>query len=217
MSEQDSLKTQLFGKLTASATHEFQNVLAIIRESAGLMEDVLMFTSMDNADILGERLGTPFSTIKKQVARGVELVSCLNGFAHTTDQPLQRVDVMVLAQRVVMLSRRLAANTGMALEIEDRATPLYLTTDAMQLQLCFYYAMESLFSVLPAGSTITLTLQGESSLSSVRFSAAHPDQPLPADVVRRISETASWEILTKAGGAIDITPEATDTGVVLLF
>ena len=217
MSEQDFLKAQLFGKLTASATHEFQNVLAIIRESSGLMEDVLMFTPMDNAEVLEERLGTPFSTIKKQVARGVELVSCLNGFAHTTDQPRQRVDVTVLLQRLIMLSRRLATNTGVELEIEDRDKSLALTIDAMQLQLCFYSAMESLFSVLPARSTITVALQGEDALSSVTFSAAHPDHSLPPDLNQRILETPSWEILMKAVGPIGITPEATGTGVTLLF
>lgn len=217
MSEQDFLKTRLFGKLTASATHEFQNVLAIIKESAGLMEDVLAFTPMENADILEERLGMPLSTVKKQVARGVELVSCLNGFAHTTDQARMQVDVVALSRRLVLLTRRLAANVGVELVLEERDTPLYLTVDAMQLQLCLYYAMESFFSVLPARAVITLGCQDSGSLSCVVFSVNHPDQALPGDLPRHLSETPSWSILMEGAKLIDVRPEPNDNGVTLFF
>ncbi len=217
MSEQDFLKTRLFGKLTASATHEFQNVLAIIKESAGLMEDVLAFTPMENADILEERLGMPLATVKKQVARGVELVSCLNGFAHTADQARMQVDVVALSRRLVLLTRRLAANVGVELVLEEKDTPIYLTVDAMQLQLCMSCALESLFSVLPARAVISLVFQGTGSLSCARFGVAHPDQPLPGDLPGQLSESPSWPVLMEAAALIDVRPEANDTGINLLF
>ncbi len=217
MSEQDFLKTQLFGKLTASATHEFQNVLAIIKESAGLMEDVLTLTPMENAELLEQRLGMPLATIKKQVARGVALVSCLNGFAHSTDYARQKVDVEGLVKRLVSLSRRLAANTGVELAFEGEQPTLYLNTDAVQLQACLYYALESLFMALPARSLITLTLQGTSSLSAVTLSASHPDQPISHDLPQVICQGKSWEALQKAGQAIQIRPEVNETGVVLFL
>ncbi|GAB6144877.1 hypothetical protein [Desulfocicer niacini] len=217
MSEQDFLKTRLFGKLTASATHEFQNVLAIIKESAGLMEDVLAFTPMENADILEERLGMPLSTIKKQVARGVELVSCLNGFAHTTDHARTKVDLVVLSRRLVHLTRRLGANVGVELLLEEQDKPLYLTVDAMQLQLCMSCAMESLFSVLPARAVISIGFKGIGSPSCVRFSVTHPDQPLPGDLPGHLSETLSWPVLLAAAALIDVRPEANETGVSILF
>ena len=36
-----------FGKITAGITHEIKNVLAIIQESSGLMEDILAVTEDD--------------------------------------------------------------------------------------------------------------------------------------------------------------------------
>ncbi len=217
MSEQDFLKTRLFGKLTASATHEFQNVLAIIKESAGLMEDVLAFTPMENADILEERLGMPLSTIKKQVARGVELVSCLNGFAHTTDHARIKVDVVALSRRLVLLTRRLGANVGVGLVFEEQDKPLYLTVDAMQFQLCMSCAMESLFSVLPARAVISIGFKDTGSPSCMSFSVNHPDQPLPGDLPGHLSKTPSWPVLMEAAALIDVRPEANDAGVNLLF
>ncbi len=217
MSEQDFFKTQLFGKLTASATHEFQNVLAIIKESAGLMEDVLTLTSMENAELLEQRLGMPLSTIKKQVARGVDLVSCLNGFAHSTDHARHKVDVQVLVKRLVSLSRRLAASTGVELAFEEGQPSLYLETDAVQLQVCLYYALESLFLALPARSLITLTLKGTSSLSAVTVAATHPDQAIPDDLSQVICQGHSWEVLQKAGQAIQVRPEVNETGLTLFM
>jgi len=217
MSEQDFLKAQLFGKLTASATHEFQNVLAIIKESAGLMEDLLTLTPMENAELLEQRLGMPLSTIKKQVTRGVALVSCLNGFAHSTDHARNKVDVQVLLERLVSLSRRLAASTGVELVFEEGPSTLYLDIDAVQLQVCLYYALESLFLVLPARSLITLTLQGTSLLSAVTLSASHPDQSIPDDLPQTICQGDSWDLLQKAGQPIQVRPEVNGTGVVLFM
>ena len=217
MSEQEFLKTQLFGKLTASATHEFQNVLAIIKESAGLMEDVLAFTPMENADILEERLGMPLSTVKKQVVRGVELVSCLNGFAHTTDQSRMKVDVVVLSKRLILLTRRLAANVGMDLVFEEHDTPIYLTVDAMQLQLCMSSVLEALFSVLPSRAVISLGFQESGSSFFLKFSVSHPEQALPENFSQQILETPSWTILMEAATLIDVRPEADGTGIKLLF
>lgn len=217
MSEQDFLKTQLFGKLTASATHEFQNVLAIIKESAGLMEDLLTLTPMENAELLEQRLGMPLSTIKKQVARGVDLVSCLNGFAHSTDHARYKVDVQALLKRLVSLSQRLAAGTGVELVFEGGRPPLYLKTDGVQLQVCLYHALESLFPALPARSLITVTLEGTSLLSAVKLSATHPDQPLPDDLSHTVCKSRSWETLRKAGQAIQVHSEVHGAEVVLFM
>ncbi|SMC94706.1 hypothetical protein SAMN02746065_11685 [Desulfocicer vacuolatum DSM 3385] len=217
MNEQDFLKARLLGKLTASATHEFQNVLAIIKESAGLMEDVLAFTPMEDAEVLEQRLGMPLSTIKKQVARGVDLVSCLNGFAHSTDHVRCKVDVQVLVNNLLALSRRLAANTGVDLALEEKETPLYMETDAVQFQLCIYYALESLFSALPARSLITLSLEGSATLSAVTLCATHPDQPVPDDLSRIICREKAWEVLLEAARAIQVRPKANDTGVTLFM
>ena len=39
---------KFFGKMTASATHEIKNALAIINESAGLLEDLSIMASKDH-------------------------------------------------------------------------------------------------------------------------------------------------------------------------
>ncbi len=123
----------------------------------------------------------------------------------------------MLVKRLVSLSRRLAANAGVELAFKDGQPPLYLDTDAVQFQLCLYYALESLFLALPAQSLITFTLKGRASLSAVTLSATHPDQPISDDLPQVICQGHSWEVLQKAGQAIQVRPEVNGTGVVLFI
>ena len=49
MNEKAMDEIAFFGKVTASITHEIQNVLSIIKESSGLIDDVLSFSGKDAA------------------------------------------------------------------------------------------------------------------------------------------------------------------------
>ncbi len=75
-------ETAFMGRVTAGVTHELKNVLAIIKESAGLIEDILAL----NKDLAGphqEKVVRVLSNIRQQVDRGVDLSSRLNAFAHS--------------------------------------------------------------------------------------------------------------------------------------
>ena len=74
--------TAFLGRTTAGVTHELQNVLAIIKESSGLMRD-LIFLSDETSDHSRDRFQRSFQTIDNQVNRGVQLLNNLNRLAHT--------------------------------------------------------------------------------------------------------------------------------------
>ena len=92
MKEQDNREAAFLGKITAGITHEIKNVLAIIRESSGLMEDLLSLAQQETF-AHGEKFSNALSTIHEQVNRGVELVNRLNRLAHSPDEPEARVDL----------------------------------------------------------------------------------------------------------------------------
>lgn len=217
MTTQDFHKTRLFGTLTASATHEFQNVLAIIRESAGLMEDVLTLTPMENAEMLQERLGLPLSTVKKQVERGVALVSTLNGFAHTADEMFQQVELGVLFERLLFLSRRRAAGAGVEIQLVPRSSALMLTCDPVQLQVCLYYALESFFEVLPVRSTLVLSFNGNADAGAIVITPAHAQGELPEGFEETLLATPSWAIVQTAGQLLNLTAGFCDGAVSIVW
>lgn len=114
MSDPNLNEITFFGKITASATHELQNVLAIIQESAGLMEDVLTFSTAES-ESLRENLETSLAVVKRQLTRGIDLTTRLNRFAHSPDQPLDRIDLYEITEQMTVLSHRFAASKNVTL------------------------------------------------------------------------------------------------------
>ncbi|MBL0716959.1 MAG: sensor histidine kinase, partial [Desulfosarcina sp.] len=98
-------KAAFSGKVTASVTHEIQNVLAIIQENAGLMEDILHM-NQENLASSGERLQKCIESIKKQTYRGVGLTSALNQFAHTADHALTQINLYDTVKKLLFLVQR---------------------------------------------------------------------------------------------------------------
>lgn len=89
------------GEVTASITHEVQNVLAIIQQSAGLMGDFLDLSRKESLKSLGFRKGfqyhdkfaTLIAAIGEQVERGSHLIGGLNRLAHVPDSQADTTDV----------------------------------------------------------------------------------------------------------------------------
>ena len=77
---------QFFGKMSASISHEMKNVMAIINENAGLLEDLTVMAEK-GMPIDPERLKTQASRIMKQIRRGDDIIKGMNRFAHSVDEP----------------------------------------------------------------------------------------------------------------------------------
>lgn len=105
------------GTLAASATHDLQNALAVIRESAGLMQDILHLAG--DALPRGERMKALLATISDQVARGGELALCLNSLAHAWEE--ENGDLGRVIDEFVVLAARGGRMRGVTLEAGEHA------------------------------------------------------------------------------------------------
>jgi len=70
--------------MTASATHEVRNVLAIIKESAGLIED-LMHVCAKRGTLDQEKVARAVHRIESHVQRGADLLTNLNRLSRLFD------------------------------------------------------------------------------------------------------------------------------------
>src|SRR4030067_193492 len=84
-----------FGSITASFSHEINNIMAIIGELAGLMEDLLRVADLGHPPQL-ERFRRVSERIGTQVKRGEEMIKRLNRFAHTMDEPVKTIEMIHL-------------------------------------------------------------------------------------------------------------------------
>jgi hypothetical protein len=150
------MKESLFmGKVTASMTHEIKNVLAIIRESAGLAQDLL--TAAKESDFPHkEKLFGIMGKIDKQIERGADIVSRLNAFAHAPDRETSHEDLNTVLDQMVHLSHKLGRSNGVSFIGERSADAIMLDGNPMKTRTIIYQVLEFLAPLIGKGAEIRL-------------------------------------------------------------
>jgi C4-dicarboxylate-specific signal transduction histidine kinase len=137
---------QFFGKMSASISHEIKNVLAIINENAGLLED-LIFMAEKGKPIDMDRFKTVAGKIRAQVGRANGIAKNLNRLSHSPDYFSGEIDVNDLLRFVVALSERFAAMVDVSVEHKEADRQIPLSTSPFILQnllwLCLNFALET--------------------------------------------------------------------------
>jgi len=124
---------QFFGRMSASITHEIKNVLAIINESAGLLEDIVLMAEK-GLGISPERLQRLARTVDAQVGRADAVLKMMNHFSHSIDNFVEPVDLTQVATDVCDLFDRLLQMRGVTLETIEPPAPVVVTASRFYLQ-----------------------------------------------------------------------------------
>ena len=137
---------QFYGKMTASISHEIKNVLAIVNENAGLLED-LAFMADGGTAIEPQRLKNMSRTVMKQVGRADVIMKNMNRLAHSVDESIKTIDLNDLLELLVALSGRFASPRGVTVQPKFNQDPLKLKTSPFfllnLLWLCLDFAMDA--------------------------------------------------------------------------
>ena len=169
-----------FGKMTASISHEIKNVLAIINENAGLLEDITLMAER-GTPVDPDRLKTQAARIKNQVRRADGIVKNMNKFAHSVDESLMSVDLTELAELLAALSERFAYTRGVKLEHAPMRSSATITTNPFLLEnlvwLCLDFAMDRTGS----GKTVGLIAEKTEAGGQLRFTQLEALGEAPTD------------------------------------
>ena len=142
------------GKIIAAVSHEFMNVLATIRESSGLLED--LFTLDDTDFPYRDKLLKTFATTRRQISRGMEIGEHLNTFAHNMDEPKAKREINALLLQIAFLMERFARFKQIQMKVQPADSPLEIETDPFLLQLVIAKCVESCIEHTANGGVITL-------------------------------------------------------------
>ncbi len=152
-------EARFMGRITAGMTHEIRNVLAIVRESAGLMEDLLSMeagASFPHKD----RFHRALRAIQEQVERGVDLATRLNRFAHSMDQQLCEVNLGELLEQVGALLRRQARNKKVELRLDPGLPQILVVSDPFRLGMLLCSCVEHCMDAMSPGQALELRVLG---------------------------------------------------------
>jgi signal transduction histidine kinase len=147
---------QFFGRVSASISHELKNVLAIINENAGLLED-LTFAAQRGAAIDPDRLNKTAQNFLKQIHRADEILKNMNRFAHSVDEFCLQVNLYEVATLVANLAGRLAAMRKVSLITTSPQEPITLTSNPFLLENLIWLCLDFAIAATSAGGTLTIT------------------------------------------------------------
>jgi len=136
------------GEMTASATHEIKNSLAVIKENAGLLED-LAHMAEKGRPLLPEKVITLGQRISKHVDQANKTITNINKLAHSTDRFESSVNVVEILEFLQTMTSRLTINRGVRLALSSPGKDLVLTTSPFLLKQlvwqCICLLMEEMY------------------------------------------------------------------------
>ena len=160
---------QFCGKMSASISHEIKNMLAIINESAGLLEDLIFMSEQGGGPVDLERLKTVAGRVKKQVSRANQMIKNMNQFAHSYDEAVKSVDLAELLALMTELSLRFISLRGVTVEPRFPEPPVVFTTIPFFLENMVWRCLDFAMDAAGEGKNIGLEAEGLEDGVRIRF------------------------------------------------
>jgi C4-dicarboxylate-specific signal transduction histidine kinase len=149
---------QFFGIISASISHDIKNVLAVLNENAGLIEDLVLMAEK-GASFNQERVKSLASSIKKQIQRADRIAKNMNRFAHSVDEPLSNIDVCDTLELIVALSGRLADMRGVKLEPLYTTERIHITTNPFFLENLLWRCLDFAMTAVTEEKTVGIIVE----------------------------------------------------------
>jgi C4-dicarboxylate-specific signal transduction histidine kinase len=194
---------QFFGKMTASISHEIKNVLAIINENAGLLEDLALLADR-GAAIEPQRLKNMSRVVMKQVSRADAIMKNMNRLAHSVDESIKTIDLNDILELVVALSHRFAAMRDVSVDPKLGENPMMVRTAPFVLMNLLWLCLDFAMDAAGEDKIVELVTQKTEAGIQVFFKrlgglAGAPLKPFPAEPEKRLLDLLRAELEVSAG------------------
>jgi nitrogen-specific signal transduction histidine kinase len=133
------LQLRFIGKILAGFTHEIKNHLAIVKESAGLMGDMLkMGKTAEN----GSQYLEIIHSIEEQIERALVHFTYLNRFSHRMDTSLSTFNINESIEELTALLHRFANQKRIRIEKDFQKDLKSINSNPSMLQFLVFNFLE---------------------------------------------------------------------------
>jgi signal transduction histidine kinase len=192
----DRKSLAFFGRVNASISHELKNVMAIISETAGLLNDLSEMARKGEPielDMLTESTGS----IIEEIQRGFTTIRQMNRFSHSVDTPVVLTDLREILDLVKHLLGYLPFTGKIRIHPVDGDAPLALTCPFI-LQTILYEAAVRIFQEAGSEAKLDVSIRARDDASwhifFDGFSVKKLDG-LPSDDMKRMATSIGVSIL----------------------
>jgi C4-dicarboxylate-specific signal transduction histidine kinase len=192
------------GKVLSAFSHELNNHLAVIKESAGLIEDM---ASLNKSFKAGSKENLHvFQSIENHITKTSWLCEQLSNFGHRMDEPLSSFDVNESINELLILLGRTAKQKGITFEkdFEDNIPVIYSNPSKLQF-LIFCFIDKNLNRLERNGRIIFKTSYSNSSVMIkilARGEVAEIEERVicPDDILAYVARRLRGNIIREEGG-----------------
>ena len=202
---------QFFGKMTASISHEIKNVMAIINESAGLLEDYSLMAEK-GMPIDPERLRVVSDRVANQIRRANGITKNLNSLAHSVDEFQKSVDIKETLELAVGLTGRFADMRSVILDFQPPSDFPAVVTSPFHLLNLIWQVLDFAMDASGAGKRVGLTFEAGPTSVKIRFTGIEALTNVPETVFPTAKEAALLHML---GATIHQDAEKGEINLVL--
>jgi C4-dicarboxylate-specific signal transduction histidine kinase len=165
---------QFFGEMTASISHEIKNVMAIINENAGLLEDMVAM-NRQGAPFPVDRMEKLAQSVARQIARADEIIQTMNRFAHSADHARETVDISETVHFMMNLTSRLTTMEGAHFDFSAPEKPVTTAGNRFFLAYLIWRCMVAAMEMCRAEKSIRIRVETKADNSSLAFSGVDRD------------------------------------------
>lgn len=201
-----------YGKITASLSHELNNVIAIINEHNGLLGDLLLGANK-GIPIDDKKLQRISKKVSFQLERSKELIKKLNKFAHSSDNAVAEIDISEILQAIIDLTRRLADLKGLNLEFKAPAQPIYLVNNPFNLQHAVFICFEMFMADADINRSIIVSAEKIEDIIKISISGS----ALSDNDFSRAKKSILEMLLKQLGGSFEIETGADNKQSIILI
>jgi signal transduction histidine kinase len=187
---------QFFGRITASISHEIRNVLAVLNENAGLLQDVVLMADK-GIPLDPERLKRLAGSMGKQILRANGIVENMNRFAHAVDEKAKEIDIHEILSLLVALTQRFADMRGVRLAPVSTEAGIMVRTNPFLLENLLWCFLDFAMEATGKGKAVGIVAEGDEDFVRIRFTGLEALAETNAEAFPSEQESA----LLKALGA----------------
>lgn len=146
------LQLRFIGKILAGFTHEIKNHLAIVKESAGLIGDIIKLGKSGKNE--SSQYLEIIHSIEEQIERATEHFRYLNRFSHRMDTSLATFNINESLEELIALLNRLANQKKIHLEKDFQKDLPSIYSNPSMLQFIVFGDLEEKITRLDKNSRI---------------------------------------------------------------
>ncbi|MFZ5979046.1 MAG: hypothetical protein ACOYVF_00295 [Candidatus Zixiibacteriota bacterium] len=170
-----------FGAVTASVSHELNNVISIIDQNAGLLGDLLAGVQ-HGRPLSEEQLKRVADKITMQTGRGVGIIKRLNTFAHSADKPVREFDLNAVIENLTALTERLANLKAVKQEVIYPNRPLIMTGNPFLTQQMVFLIIRELLDQAVKNDVLRIELYYADGRGVIEISLSGKDLQMPGNL-----------------------------------